>query len=97
MWLPAVEESVPARRRTRKPAPGGWRPRSPVPSVGRVETGTCDSCGDAERDDLVALHRLYVVPEQWDQQGSVTRVDEVERWCVPCRTHYPHEVLDDPS
>jgi hypothetical protein len=51
---------------------------------------TCDSCG-ASSDDLVAVHRLYVTPESWDTEGKVDKVDEVERWCFPCRTHYPHE------
>ena len=58
-----------------------------------METGTCDSCGEDDADDLVALHRLYVTPESWDQEGSVRRDPDVERWCAACRTHYPHELL----
>jgi hypothetical protein len=55
-----------------------------------VDHGTCDSCGEVDCDDLLALHRLYVTPEAWDTEGKVTRVDDVERWCAACRTHYPH-------
>ena len=30
----------------------------------------------------------------YDAPGSVQVVDEVERWCFACRTHYPHEAVD---
>jgi len=53
---------------------------------------TCASCGDRS-DALVAVHRLYVTPESWDTPGRVDRLEEVERWCFPCRTHYPHEAV----
>lgn len=58
-----------------------------------MDAATCDSCGGDGGEDLVALHRLYVVPESWDQDSSVTRLDEVERWCSACRAHYPHELI----
>jgi hypothetical protein len=70
-----------------------------------VEEGVCDSCG-AGADDLVGgarpdgpaqrgpAPRHYVTPERWDTPGSVQVVDEVERWCFACRTHYPHEGVD---
>jgi hypothetical protein len=58
-----------------------------------VEAGACDSCG-ADADDLVAVKRHYVTPERWDTPGKVDVVDEVERWCFACRTHYPHEAVD---
>lgn len=53
-------------------------------------TGACDSCGD-EVADLVAVRRVYLTPETWDTAGRSETLDEVERWCFPCRTHYPHE------
>jgi len=56
-------------------------------------TETCESCG-AEADDVVAVHRAYVTPEAWDTEAKVDVVPEVERWCFPCRTHYPHEVVE---
>lgn len=57
-----------------------------------MEAGVCDSCG-ADADDLVAVKRHYVTPERWDTPGGVQVVDEVERWCFACRTHYPHEAV----
>lgn len=50
----------------------------------------CESCG-APAEDLVAVHRIYVTPEAWDTEEKVEVVDEVERWCFPCRTLYPHQ------
>ncbi|MEL7206821.1 MAG: hypothetical protein AAGK32_01070 [Actinomycetota bacterium] len=54
-------------------------------------TGRCDSCGD-EDTDVVTVVRLYVVPEAWDTEGSVTEAEGTEAWCFPCRSHYPHRV-----
>jgi hypothetical protein len=51
---------------------------------------TCDSCG-REESELVAVHRVYVVPESWDTPGSEKTLTEVEHWCFSCRTHYPHQ------
>ena len=54
--------------------------------------GVCDSCGD-DVEDLVALHRIYV---RATPDGAVEQVDvvrDIEHWCFPCRTHYPHEVI----
>lgn len=53
------------------------------------ETGTCDSCG-SEGVDVRSVHRAYVTPEAWDTEEKVEIVDATERWCYPCRTHYPH-------
>ncbi|HUF33631.1 MAG TPA: hypothetical protein VMN58_10550 [Acidimicrobiales bacterium] len=54
-------------------------------------TGTCDSCG-AEEGDLVEVRRAYVTPEAWDTEGRTELAPGTERWCFPCRTHYPHVV-----
>lgn len=54
------------------------------------ERGRCASCGD-EDVEVVAVRRLYVTPASWDTDERIDRVDEVELWCFPCRTHYPHE------
>ena len=56
-------------------------------------TGTCDSCG-SEATDLVTVHRVYLTPADWDREEKVEVVDAVERWCWPCRTHYPHQEVD---
>jgi len=53
----------------------------------------CESCG-GEADDVVAVHRVYVTPAAWDTEEKIEVVDEVERWCSPCRTHYPHREVD---
>jgi hypothetical protein len=50
----------------------------------------CENCA-RDDDDLVAVHRVYVVPESWDTPGSSQTVDEVELWCFSCRSQYPHQ------
>lgn len=57
-----------------------------------TSTERCDSCGD-DGVEVVALHRLYVTPEAWDQEEKVEIVPEVEQWCSVCRTHYPHALV----
>jgi len=56
----------------------------------------CESCGAPVdgADDLVAVHRVYVTPAAWDTEEKVEVVDEVERWCFPCRTLYPHQEIE---
>jgi hypothetical protein len=54
------------------------------------ETGRCDSCGD-EAVEVVVVQRLYVTPADWDREERIEVVEELERWCWPCRTHYPHQ------
>ena len=76
-WLPAVQPSV--------TSPG-------VTGEIEVRQGPCESC-DRPDDDLVAVHRMYVVPESWDTPGSSKTMDEVEWWCFSCRSMYPHSVL----
>lgn len=49
----------------------------------------CDNCA-REEPELLAVHRVYVVPETWDTEGSETVVAETEHWCVSCCTQYPH-------
>ena len=55
--------------------------------------GVCDSCGD-EVADLVAVHRIYVTATPDGLIESTEVVRDIEQWCFPCRTHYPHEVID---
>lgn len=50
---------------------------------------TCESCGSTG-NVVFAVHRMYVTPADWDTEGREVVVDEVERWCVPCCTMYPH-------
>ena len=51
---------------------------------------TCESCG-RDDTDVRPVHRVYVTPESWDQEGKAEVQPDVERWCFSCRTHYPHE------
>jgi hypothetical protein len=62
----------------------------------------CDSCG-APAADTAPVHRVYVTPRAWDLAGDgadddgpaerVDVLDEVETWCFPCRSQYPHQPL----
>jgi len=54
--------------------------------------GICDSCGD-EVADLAALHRIYVLSDADRSEPTAQRSSEIEHWCFPCRTHYPHELI----
>ncbi|GAC1377044.1 MAG: hypothetical protein NVSMB4_06260 [Acidimicrobiales bacterium] len=55
--------------------------------------GTCDNC-DRPDGDVVAVHRVYVIPESWDTPGSSTVMDDLEQWCFSCRSMYPHQLVD---
>ena len=61
-----------------------------------TEGSTCDSCGAID-DVLFAVHRQYVTPAAWDTPGREITLEEIERWCFPCCTHYPHVAVDDPA
>ena len=55
---------------------------------------TCDSCGREEpAADVLALHRVYVTPGAWDVEEKIEVETDVERWCFPCRSSYPHQLL----
>jgi hypothetical protein len=58
------------------------------------ELGRCHSCGD-DAVAVVKLHRIYFTPEAWDQEEKVEVLEEIEQWCFPCRTSYPHQLLED--
>jgi len=53
----------------------------------------CDSCGRSD-EPVDRVRRVYVTPEQWDQAGKVEVVDEIETWCLVCRSHYPHQPVE---
>jgi hypothetical protein len=36
---------------------------------------------------------MYVTPESWDTPATSTTLEDTERWCVTCLTHYPHVVV----
>lgn len=59
-----------------------------------TDPAECESCGRPD-SDLVAVHRMYVVPEDWDQEGRQTVVEELEIWCFSCRSQYPNVLPGD--
>ncbi len=54
--------------------------------------GRCDSCGD-EDVEVVSLHRIYLTPAAWDQEEKIDVLEDIEQWCFPCRTSYPHQTI----
>lgn len=61
-----------------------------------MATRACESCA-REDEDLALVHRLYVVPESWDNPGSISKVESTELWCYSCRSMYPHAEVDPDS
>jgi hypothetical protein len=61
-------------------------------TFGKVERA-CENCA-GDDDELVLVHRVYVVPESWDTPASATKVTDAELWCFSCRSQYPHEAVD---
>ena len=65
-----------------------------------TETVNCESCG-SPAVDTARVRRVYVTPGAWDLDAdepaddTVQVVDEVEAWCFPCRSQYPHQPVDD--
>ncbi|HEX5367005.1 MAG TPA: hypothetical protein VFW63_10145 [Acidimicrobiales bacterium] len=65
----------------------------PAPPPG---TTSCDSCG-APAEDTAPVHRVYVTSGAWDLTADEPAVEsvevrgEVEVWCFPCRSLYPHQ------
>jgi hypothetical protein len=55
---------------------------------------TCESCGATE-EVVYAVHRQYVTPAEWDTPAREVTLDEIERWCYSCLTHYPHVLVGD--
>ncbi len=55
---------------------------------------TCESCG-SDDGKTTEVRRVYVTPEAWDSEGSVTPVAETEQWCDACVLHYPHQSVEE--
>jgi len=51
--------------------------------------GDCDNCL-SPGEELAPVHRLYLLP-------APSRLEELEWWCVACRTQYPHEDAPPPG
>jgi hypothetical protein len=71
----------------------GENPESTVRGVD--DALACENCARYETDEanLVRVHRVYLELDEWgEEEPKATVVDEVERWCLSCRSIYPHEV-----
>ena len=61
----------------------------------------CESCGN-DTDDLASVQRIYLVDDDGASSHS-TVPDDIEQWCYPCRSLYPHRPVvegglgDDPA
>jgi hypothetical protein len=65
-----------------------------VTAIGADPDDTCANCG-GPGDAVSAVRRVYVTV---DDQGRVTgseTMSEPERWCVSCRSLYPHLACPD--
>jgi hypothetical protein len=49
----------------------------------------CENCGMPD-EELLLVHRVYVIPERWDQPGEEKVLPDAELWCVSCCSQYPH-------
>jgi hypothetical protein len=58
------------------------------------DAGVCENCARPD-DELIAVRRIYLVPESWDTPASSTTMPEVELWCFSCRSMYPHELIEE--
>ncbi|HVV35068.1 MAG TPA: hypothetical protein VHC63_00580 [Acidimicrobiales bacterium] len=57
----------------------------------------CENCARYETHEanLVSVHRVYLELDEWgEEEPKATVVEEVERWCMSCRSIYPHEVVE---
>jgi hypothetical protein len=57
----------------------------------------CESCGH-DTDDLAPVQRIYLVDHVDDggvggEAARTTVVDDIEQWCFPCRSLYPHRLV----
>jgi hypothetical protein len=65
-----------------------------VARVSDASAPVCENCAREEThvDGLHAVRRVYLELDEWgEQEPKATIVNEVEQWCVSCRTIYPHE------
>lgn len=61
----------------------------PVAAIGANADDTCASCGDPG-DGLETVRRVYVALDERGQVTGSETMSNPERWCVSCRSLYPH-------
>lgn len=55
----------------------------------------CESCGaDLEGDELEGVHRVYLETDGHGRVVGERVLEDVERWCLPCRTLYPNRPVE---
>ena len=60
----------------------------------------CENCARDETSPtgLVPVRRVYLEIDEWgEQEPKATVVEEIEHWCVSCRSIYPHEDVTEPA
>ena len=65
-----------------------------VAGVSDASAPVCENCARPETDGggLTAVRRVYLELDEWgEQEPKATVMQDVEQWCVSCRTIYPHE------
>ncbi|HXQ75770.1 MAG TPA: hypothetical protein VN791_04685 [Acidimicrobiales bacterium] len=58
-------------------------------ATGATAGETCDSCG-GPGDRLEEVRRIYVTIDDGGRVTASETVDRPERWCLSCRSLYPH-------
>ena len=69
-----------------------------VPHV--ADAPACENCArtEANEADLTPVRRVYLEIDEWgEHEPKATVVEEIERWCLSCRSIYPHEDVVDPA
>ena len=58
-----------------------------------ADAPACENCArDESAEKLAPVRRVYLALDEWgEEEPKATVVDEVERWCLSCRSIYPHE------
>jgi hypothetical protein len=61
----------------------------PVAAPGADDEETCANCGRAG-DGLGVVRRVYVTVDDHGRVTASETLEPPERWCLSCRSLYPH-------
>lgn len=57
----------------------------------------CESCGSPEPSGVLAsVHRVYLMTDGEGRVVGERVLDEVEQWCLSCRSLYPNRPAGGP-